>query len=154
MDENNDGGFIDCSVVYQNASGETRSCSRIDASRQITALLEGDTLNETNKILLTIRNMQASEYWNKNGLTHCYCRVETLPRRVFSQGPQETELITRHLQSSLAPLFEDIDRDIIFRWYVNQCDEREVFGEKQCKMIGDLIFIIQLASYKQDVGQR
>ncbi|PHZ11989.1 uncharacterized protein RHIMIDRAFT_292165 [Rhizopus microsporus ATCC 52813] len=82
-----------------NASSGTRSCSRLDASRQITALLKGDTMNSTNKILLTVRNM-----------------VETLPRRVFEKGPQKTELITRHFQSSLAPLFEDIDKDVIFRW--------------------------------------
>ncbi|RCI02738.1 hypothetical protein CU098_011620, partial [Rhizopus stolonifer] len=37
-------------VVSMNASSGTRSCSRLDASRQITALLEGDT----NKILLTL----------------------------------------------------------------------------------------------------
>ncbi|KAL7315620.1 hypothetical protein PS15m_004817 [Mucor circinelloides] len=42
--------------------------------------------------------------------------VETLPRRVFGEGPQETELMTRHPHSSLAPLFEDIDKHVISRW--------------------------------------
>ncbi|KAI8374348.1 uncharacterized protein BYT42DRAFT_499316 [Radiomyces spectabilis] len=80
--------------VSMNASNETRSCSRLDANRQITALLEGDTMNSTNKILLAVRNM-----------------VETLPRRVCGEGPQETELITRHLQSSLTPLTSVSDDD-------------------------------------------
>ncbi|KAI9033647.1 hypothetical protein CLU79DRAFT_692054 [Phycomyces nitens] len=73
-------------VVSMNDSSGTRSCSRLNASRQITELLEGDTMNSTNKILLAVRNM-----------------VETLPRYAFGEGLQETELITRHLQSSLTP---------------------------------------------------
>lgn len=31
----------------------------------------------------------------------------------------ETELITRYLEASLAPLFEDLGKEIMFRWYAN-----------------------------------
>ncbi|CEG81444.1 hypothetical protein RMATCC62417_15649 [Rhizopus microsporus] len=73
--------------------------TRMYASREIMTLMEGATLSRTNRILFVIRNM-----------------VECLPRHIIGDGPQETELVTRHLQSALVPLFEDIDAGIVFRW--------------------------------------
>ncbi|KAG1242122.1 hypothetical protein G6F68_016348 [Rhizopus microsporus] len=73
---------------------------RLAASRQISALIQDDdVLNPVNRILLSIRNM-----------------VERLPRCIIENGPKETELITRHLEAILSPLFEDLDNNITFRW--------------------------------------
>ncbi|KAG2224835.1 hypothetical protein INT45_008017 [Circinella minor] len=73
---------------------------RLAASCKIAALIEEDaTFNTTNRVLLAVRNM-----------------IEALPRFVIEDGPQETELITPYLQAALVPLFENIDKHIIFRW--------------------------------------
>ncbi|KAI8370052.1 hypothetical protein EDC96DRAFT_440283, partial [Choanephora cucurbitarum] len=86
-----------------------KACTRLAASQQISALIrDGDTLNPVNRILLSIRNM-----------------VEKLPRQIIENGPKETELITRHLEAILSPLFEDLDNDIAFRWTSISDDEKQ-----------------------------
>ncbi|CEG63709.1 hypothetical protein RMATCC62417_00814 [Rhizopus microsporus] len=52
----------------------TEPYTRMYASREIMTLMEGVTLNQTNRILLVIRNM-----------------VECLPRHIIGDGPQEIE---------------------------------------------------------------
>ncbi|KAG0162296.1 hypothetical protein DFQ30_002389, partial [Apophysomyces sp. BC1015] len=106
------------------------TCTRLAASRQISALIQNDVLNPTNRILLTIRNM-----------------VEKLPRHAIEDGPKETEFITRHLEAILAPLFEDLDNNIVFRW-TSVSDE-----EKQATTRPDaLINIIHGASLSKRIG--
>ncbi|ORX62108.1 hypothetical protein DM01DRAFT_1279465 [Hesseltinella vesiculosa] len=68
--------------------------TRLDASLQISALMENGICSPTNRILLSIRNM-----------------VERLPRYVVEDGPKETEFITRHLEAILTPLFEDLENN-------------------------------------------
>ncbi|ORE00821.1 hypothetical protein BCV72DRAFT_96253 [Rhizopus microsporus var. microsporus] len=53
-------------------------CTRLVASCRISAMIQDDGLNSTNRILLIVRNM-----------------VEKLPRHTVEDGPKETELITR-----------------------------------------------------------
>ncbi|KAG1465771.1 hypothetical protein G6F56_004822 [Rhizopus delemar] len=104
--------------------------TRLYASREISTLVEGATLSPTNRVLLTIRNM-----------------VEYLPRHVIGDGPQETELVTRHLQSILLPLFEDIDACIIFRWNSVSDNEKLVSTRPDASMN-----IIRGASLGERVG--
>ncbi|KAG1468010.1 hypothetical protein G6F56_004083 [Rhizopus delemar] len=51
--------------------------------------------------------------------------LEKLPRRIIENGPKETELITRHLEAILSPLFEDLDNSIAFRWTSISDDEKQ-----------------------------
>ncbi|KAG1085187.1 hypothetical protein G6F42_021493 [Rhizopus arrhizus] len=81
--------------------------TRIYASREIMMLMEDATWSPTNRFLTVIRNM-----------------VECLPQNIIGDGPQEIELTTRHLQSALVPLFEDIDANIVFRWTSVSDDEK------------------------------
>ncbi|KAG2201425.1 hypothetical protein INT47_001474 [Mucor saturninus] len=69
---------------------------------------DDDVLNPVNRILLSVRNM-----------------VERLPRRITEDGPKKTELITRHLEAILSPLFEDLDKNIAFRWTSVSDDEKQ-----------------------------
>ncbi|CEI97536.1 hypothetical protein RMCBS344292_11667 [Rhizopus microsporus] len=86
--------------VSNNIVNDSDQSLRLVASCKIAALIEEDaTFNTTNRILLAVRNM-----------------VEALSRFVIEDGPQETELITRYLQAALVPLFENIDKHILFRW--------------------------------------
>ncbi|OBZ90352.1 hypothetical protein A0J61_01601 [Choanephora cucurbitarum] len=48
--------------------------------------------------------------------TGFYQPVETLPRFVIEDEPQEKELITRYLQAALVLLFETIIKHILFGW--------------------------------------
>ncbi|SAM05326.1 hypothetical protein [Absidia glauca] len=73
--------------------------TRLPASRKITMLLEGDRMTPFNRTLLSVRNL-----------------AEKLPGDCVDGGPLEAELITRYLEASLAPLFEDLGNDIMFRW--------------------------------------
>ncbi|PHZ14348.1 uncharacterized protein RHIMIDRAFT_117296 [Rhizopus microsporus ATCC 52813] len=83
-------------------------CTRLVASCRISAMIQDDGLNSTNRILLIVRNM-----------------VEKLPRHTVEDGPKETELITRYLEAILAPLFEDLDNNIIFRWTSVSDEEKQ-----------------------------
>ncbi|KAG0927147.1 hypothetical protein G6F29_012780 [Rhizopus arrhizus] len=83
----------------KNIVNDSDQSLRLVASCKIAALIEDATFNTTNRILLAVRNM-----------------VEVLPHFVIEDGPQETELITRYLQAALVPLFENIDKHILFRW--------------------------------------
>ncbi|KAI8646620.1 hypothetical protein BD408DRAFT_439996 [Parasitella parasitica] len=80
-----------------------KACTRLAASRQISALIQdGDVLNPVNRILLSFRSM-----------------MEKQPRQIIENGPKETELITRHLEAILSPLFEDLDNNMViatFGW--------------------------------------
>ncbi|GAN08404.1 hypothetical protein MAM1_0203d07915 [Mucor ambiguus] len=91
--------------------------TRMYASREIMALVEGATLSPTNRILFVIRNM-----------------VECLPRNIIGDGPQEIELTTRCLQSALVPLFEDIDASIVFRWTSVSDDEKIITTRPDASM--------------------
>ncbi|KAI9008938.1 hypothetical protein CLU79DRAFT_498955 [Phycomyces nitens] len=87
-------------TVSNNIVNGYDQSSRLVASCKIAALIEEDaTFNSTNRILLAVRNM-----------------IKALPRFVIEDGPQETELITRYLRAALVPLFENIDKHILFRW--------------------------------------
>ncbi|KAI9274003.1 hypothetical protein EDC94DRAFT_689989 [Helicostylum pulchrum] len=90
------------------AKAKVNEIEKIFASCRISAMVQDDGLNYTNRILLAVRNM-----------------VEKLPRHTVEDGPRETELITRHLEAILAPLFEDLDNNIIFRWTSVSDEEKQ-----------------------------
>ncbi|KAG1449571.1 hypothetical protein G6F46_001755 [Rhizopus delemar] len=87
--------------VSNNIVSDSGQSSRLVASCKIAALIEEDVaFNSTNRFLLAVRNM-----------------VETLPRFVIEDGPQETELTTQYLQAALVPLtsINDNDKVVILR---------------------------------------
>ncbi|ORX52444.1 hypothetical protein DM01DRAFT_1323629 [Hesseltinella vesiculosa] len=100
-----------------NLPAYTGNYTRMFASHEITTLLEGATLSPANRILLAIRNM-----------------VECLPRHMVGDGPLETELVTRHLQSVLLPLFEDMDAGIVLRWTSVSDDEKMITTRPDASM--------------------
>ncbi|KAI7877302.1 uncharacterized protein EV154DRAFT_429430, partial [Mucor mucedo] len=97
-------------IMIQLDDGDRgEACTRLAASRQISALLQDDdVLNPVNRILLSVQNM-----------------VERLPRRITEDGPKETELITQYLEAILSSLFEDLDNNIEFRWTSVSDDEKQ-----------------------------
>ncbi|KAI9487034.1 MAG: hypothetical protein EXX96DRAFT_614831 [Benjaminiella poitrasii] len=72
-------------------------CTRLAASCQVSAMIQDDGLNSTNRILLAVRNIRL----------------------------KEMELIIRHLETILSPLFEDLDNNIIFRWTSVSDEEKQ-----------------------------
>ncbi|KAG1149962.1 hypothetical protein G6F37_003367 [Rhizopus arrhizus] len=86
--------------ISMNIVSDSEQRSRLVTSCQIAALMEEATLNSTNRILLAVRNL-----------------MKTLLQHVIEDGPQETELITRHLQAALVLLasISDDEKTITLR---------------------------------------
>ncbi|KAG1051240.1 hypothetical protein G6F43_006536 [Rhizopus delemar] len=104
--------------------------TRLPASRAIMMLMSGDTMTPFNRTLLSVRNM-----------------VEKLPEDCLDGGPMETELITRYLEASLAPLFENLGNEIMFRW-TSVSDEKAISDEKPDAIIS----IIDGASFGRTIA--
>ncbi|KAG1458805.1 hypothetical protein G6F46_006001 [Rhizopus delemar] len=98
--------LMDVKVIIQDVIAQ--KITSIRAAKLLLALVKEDTNEENdlyqNKVILCFKRM-----------------IEEFPRETLCV--EETELITRFIQSSLQPLFDDIDSEVYLRWTNTQTEE-------------------------------